>query len=107
MCRILTAGIAVVIVDVVIERTANLHAEVVDLLGLAHPLAWNSPSQLYTVGYHPTQAADAQRLDVWPAALAVGAALPTVPLWLSEELCLPLALEESYRATCAALRMRV
>jgi len=28
-------------------------------------------------------------------------------LWLSETLCLPLALEESYRATCAALRIRV
>jgi hypothetical protein len=28
-------------------------------------------------------------------------------LWLSEALCLPLALEESYRATCAALRIHV
>ena len=103
----LQQGVAVVIVDVVTERTANLHAEVVDILGLAHPLAWDSPSHLYAVVYHPTQAAGAQRLDVWPEALAVGAALPTVPLWLSEELCLPLALEESYRATCAALRIRV
>jgi hypothetical protein len=30
-----------------------------------------------------------------------------MPLWLDEMLCLPLALEESYQATCAALRIRV
>ena len=103
----LQQGVAVIIVDVVTERTANLHAALADILGLAHPLAWCSPSQLYVVAYRPTQAADAQRLEVWPEALAVGAVLPTMPLWLSETLCLPLALEESYQATCAALRIRV
>jgi hypothetical protein len=59
------------------------------------------------VAYRATQSADAQRLEAWPEALTIGAALPTMPLWLSEELCLPLRLEESYRATCAALRIRV
>ena len=103
----LQQGVAVIIVDVVTERTANLHTALANILGLAHPLAWCSPSSLYAVAYRPTQAADAQRLDVWPEALAVGATLPTMPLWLSETLCLPLALEESYRATCAALRIRV
>jgi hypothetical protein len=103
----LQRGVAVIIVDVVTERTANLHATLVDLLGLAHSLTWCSPSQLYAVAYRPTQAVAAQRLEVWPEALAVGSALPTMPLWLGETLCLPLALEESYRATCAALRIRM
>jgi len=102
----LQQGVAVVIVDVVTERTANLHTELVTILGLAPALAWGSPSHLYAVAYRPVQATDAQRLEVWPAALTVGAVLPTVPLWLSEELCLPLMLEEHYRATCAALRIR-
>ena len=103
----LQQGVAVVIVDVVTVRTANLHATLVDLLGLAAPLAWCTPSQLYAVAYRPTQAATAQHLDVWPEALAVGASLPTLPLWVSDALCLPLALEASYQATCAALRIRV
>jgi hypothetical protein len=103
----LQQGVTVIIVDVVTERTANLHATLADILELAHPLAWCSPSQLYAVAYHPTEAVDAQRLEVWPEVLAVGAILPTMPLWLSETLCLPLALEESYQATCAALRIRV
>jgi hypothetical protein len=103
----LQQGVAVIVVDVVTERTANLHAALADILGLAHPLAWCSPSELYAVAYRPTQATDAQRLEVWPEALAVGAALPTMPLWLSETLCLPLVLEESYQMTCAALRIRM
>ena len=103
----LQQGVVVIIVDVATERTANLHAALADILGLAHPLAWGSSSQLYAVAYRPTQAAAAQRLEAWPEVLTVGAALPTMPLWLSEALCLPLALEESYRATCAALRIHV
>jgi hypothetical protein len=103
----LQQGVAVIIVDVVTERTANLHATVADILGLAHPLAWASPSQLYAVAYRPMQAHDTQHLDVWPEALAIGATLPTMPLWLHEALCLPLMLEKSYQATCAALRIRV
>ena len=103
----LQQGVAVIIVDVVTERTANLHVALADILGLAHPLAWGSPSQLYAVAYRPTQAAAAQRLEAWPEALAVGAALPTIPLWLSETLCLPLTFEASYQATCAALRIHV
>jgi hypothetical protein len=103
----LQQGVAVVIVDVVTERTANLHAELVEILGLAQPLAWCAATQLYAVAYRPMHSADAQRLEAWPETLAVGSALPTMPLWLNEELCLPLTLEESYRPTCAALRIRV
>jgi hypothetical protein len=102
----LQQGVAVIIIDVVTERIANLHATLTDLLGLAHSLAWCSVSQLYAVAYRPTQAVTTQRLEAWPEVLAVGAALPTMPLWLSDVLCLPLALEESYQATCAALRIR-
>jgi hypothetical protein len=103
----LQLGVAVVIIDVVTERTANLHTDLADILGLALSFAWRSPSHAYAVAYRATQSADAQRLEAWPEALTIGAALPTMPLWLSEELCLPLRLEESYRATCAALRIRV
>ena len=50
----LQQGVAVVIVDVVTERTANLHAALVDILGLTQPLAWCAPSSLYAVAYRPT-----------------------------------------------------
>jgi hypothetical protein len=38
----LQQGVAVVIVAVITERTANLHATLVDILGLAQPLAWEA-----------------------------------------------------------------
>ena len=103
----LQQGVAVIIIDVVTERTANLHAELVDILGCVSSLSWQSPSQLYAVAYRPTPSADAQQLEAWLEALAIGSDLPTMPLWLHDDLCLPLRLEESYRATCAALRIRV
>jgi hypothetical protein len=49
---------------------------------------------------------DSPRVEAWPAPLALGELLPTLPLWLSLDLCVPLALHASYSAACAALRIR-
>jgi hypothetical protein len=103
----LQRGVSVVVVDLVTERTANLHAELTRVLGREESLGWQSASELYAVAYHPVRDAGGGRIDAWPEALAVGAALPTLPLWLEDELCVPLRLEESYRATCTSLRIRV
>jgi hypothetical protein len=102
----LAAGASVIVIDVVTERSANLHAELLEVLKLAGDLAWQSPSGIYAVAYRTATSADTQRMEVWPESLAVGAPLPTLPLWLAPDLCLPLRLEESYRATCASLRIR-
>jgi hypothetical protein len=37
--------------------------------------------------------------------LALGDALPVMPLWLSLDLCVPVRLEESYLASCRSLRI--
>jgi hypothetical protein len=47
----------------------------------------------------------APRVEVWPEALTLGAALPVLPLWLAADLCVPVRLEESYLATCRSLRI--
>src|SRR4051794_20167358 len=103
----LQRGVSVIIVDVVTERTANLHAEVAQVLGRADALAWPAAAELYAVTYRPVRTEDGGRIEAWPEALAVGQPLPTLPLWLEDDLCLPLRLEESYRATCASLRIRI
>ena len=41
-----------------------------------------------------------EEIDIWPAALAVGRALPVLPLALNAELCLPLDLDAAYTAAC-------
>ena len=102
----LQRGVSVIVVDIVTERSANLHAELAQTLGQADTLAWRSESDLYAVAYRTARSADAGRIEAWPEILAVGQALPTLPLWLEEGLCLPLKLEECYRAACASLRIR-
>ena len=40
---------------------------------------------------------------VWPESLALGRPLPTLPLWLADNLAVPLELEASYEETCKVL----
>jgi Protein of unknown function (DUF4058) len=99
-------GIGVVIVDVVTARSANLHQEVFDLLAAkGRRLAWDPPTGLYAVAYRAVTVRNAPRVEVWPEVLTLGQPLPTLPLWLALDLCVPLRLEESYVATCRSLRI--
>ncbi|MFN4260690.1 MAG: DUF4058 family protein [Gemmataceae bacterium] len=99
-------GIGVVIVDIVTSRSANLHQELFDVLEIQNRKAdWEAPTGLYTVAYRAVTVRKQPRVEVWPEALALGEKLPTVPLWLRLDLCVPLCLEDSYLATCKSLRI--
>jgi hypothetical protein len=102
----LREGINVVIVDIVTSRSANLHQEVLDLLrSKGRRTVWTSPTGLYGVAYRAVTVLKAPRVQVWPEVLRLGEPLPTLPLWLALDLCVPLHLEESYLATCQSLRI--
>jgi hypothetical protein len=99
-------GIGVVIVDVVTARSANLHAELFDVLDVKTRRAtWQSPTSLYAVAYRAVTVRKKPRVEAWPERLALGERLPVMPLWLSLDLCVPVRLEESYRTTCRSLRI--
>jgi len=98
-------GISVMIVDVVTERHGNLHANLVELLRLAVQSPAMAPEDLYASAYRHVAGPDQNRLELWVEALAVGESLPTLPLWLSVELALPISLEQTYLAACAARRI--
>jgi hypothetical protein len=99
-------GIGVILVDVVTARTANLHAEVFDVLEVkARSQAWASPTGLYAVAYRAVTVRKKPRIEAWPEILTLGHALPDMPLWLTLDLCVPVRLEESYLAACSALRI--
>jgi hypothetical protein len=101
----LNRGVSVILIDVVTERSANLHAEVLDVLRLTGVPSWLSPTNLYAVAYRMIRDNGKHQLDAWPEALAVGAPLPTMPLWLDVDLSVPLRLEETYLAAAESLRM--
>jgi hypothetical protein len=99
-------GISVVIVDVVTLRSANLHAELMEVLEVeAAQSAWQSDSGLCAVAYRAVTARGNPHLEAWPESLRMGETLPAMPLWLSVDLCIPVALEESCQTTCRSLRI--
>jgi hypothetical protein len=49
---------------------------------------------------------DRRSRSTWAYPFVVGRALPTLPIWLDDELAVALDLEASYEETCRALRIR-
>jgi hypothetical protein len=99
-------GIGVIIVDVVTARSANLHQELFDVLGVkTRRAAWRPSTGLYAVAYRAVTVRKAPRVEVWPETLMLGEVLPIMPLWLSLDFCVPVRLEESYLETCQSLRI--
>jgi hypothetical protein len=99
-------GISVVVIDVVTDRSANLHRELFETLevkGRQRP--WESSTGLYAVAYRAVTVRKRPRVEAWPEELTVGKSLPVLPLWLALDLCVPLPLEETYTATCRSLRI--
>jgi Protein of unknown function (DUF4058) len=100
----LKQAVSVIIIDVVTERTANLHADLLEALE-GSQADWESPTQLYAVADRPVPVLSHQSIEAWPETLTLGHDLPIMPLWLRLDLCLPLHLEETYADTCIGLRI--
>lgn len=98
-------SVAVVIVDVVTTRLANLHQEVLDLLGSPEAASLPPDARLYAAAYRPIRRADRDAVDCWLAPLTVGAGLPSLPLWVNATLAVRLDLEATYTDAC--LRRRI
>lgn len=98
-------GIAVVVVDVVTDRHADLHAEILDRLG--SPAAGRLPAgtRLAAVAYRPIRRGERDEIDLWPVPLAVGQPLPTLPLWLDAVTYAGVDLEATYTETCRRRRI--
>ena len=101
----LHSGVSVIIVDVVTERSGNLHVELLDLLQVQLSTPGQGVHDLYAVVHRTAPAPQGLQLQTWAEALAVGGPLPTLPLWLEADLCLPLDLEATYHTACVARRI--
>jgi hypothetical protein len=94
-----------VVIDVVTTRRADLHGDLLAALGVES--TGSGSGALTAVSYRAVGREGNGQLLTWPAALAVGHQLPTVPLWLGSDSAVPLDLEASHRAACADLRIRL
>lgn len=100
----LQQGIGLMLIDVVTNRQANLHNELVSLLDAGAQFLL-PPECLYATAYRPVRRADAAEIDVWSATLAVSQPLPLLPLPLDNALFLPLDLGATYAEACARSRL--
>jgi hypothetical protein len=99
-------GVGRAVVDVVTNRTSNLHQHLLALLGVAATPTTQPTPNLYAGAYRTLPTPEGLRLDYWAEALALGEPLPTLPLWISPSLCLPLHLESAYQSACASSHIR-
>jgi hypothetical protein len=92
----LQKGIGLIIVDVVTSRQANLHDELVALLGHADGFRFPAPTPLYATAYRPVHRQERNEIDLWRESLALGQPLPVLPLAVRGLGCLPIDLEGTY-----------
>jgi hypothetical protein len=93
----LQMGIGLIVIDVVTERLANLHDELVELVRQPRSFRFSEETLLYAVAYRPVRReAAGDQIDIWTAALAVGQPLPTLPLALRGSATLPVDFEATY-----------
>jgi len=98
--------VCVSIVDLVTTRSFNLFGELMDCLGSSKsPFTKTSPAT-YAVTCRGRKVHDRPRFEVWAYPLIVGQSLPTLPIWLTEDLSVSLELEATYEDTCRTLRIR-
>jgi hypothetical protein len=93
----LRRGIGLVIIDVVTERLANLHNELLAAIGPpGTPTLADAPT--YVAGYRPVHRRTSQvnEIEVWPYPAPVGQLLPPVPLGLRGGPTVVLDLEGTY-----------
>jgi hypothetical protein len=101
----LQQGIGLVIVDIVTERRANLHNEMIRLLAQPDRFAMPGDPHLYAAAYRPGRREAGDFIELWPVRLEVGQPLPTLPLTLRGLGTVPLDLEATYVSTCRDSRL--
>jgi hypothetical protein len=102
---LLLQRVSIAIVDLVTTRQSNLYGDLLDLIGQTDPALAPEPPALYAAACRYTHPDEAWRFQAWSHALALGQPLPTLPLWLADNLVVPLELEASYEETCRILRL--
>ncbi len=102
---LLQERVSVAIVDLVTTRQFNLYGDLLELIGQTDPALTPEPPSTYAAACRRTFRGESWHLQTWNHAMALGQPLPTLPLWLADDLAVPLELEESYEETCRILRL--
>lgn len=92
----LTRGIGLIVVDIVTNRLANLHNELMVMLGRGEPFLLSPAVSTYAVAYRPSRQPSGDQIELWPRALPLGQPLPVLPLALRNAETVPVDLDATY-----------
>jgi hypothetical protein len=98
-------GIALIVIDVVTSRQANMHQEITRLMEAEERFQLRQSAPLYAVAYRPVLRGEREEIDLWPTNLAVGSPLPVLPLRLTGDLFVPVDFETTYVDACRRQRL--
>ncbi len=101
----LTRGIGLIVVDIVTNRLANLHNDVMALFGRGEPFLMTPAVQTYAVTYRPSRQPSGDQIEIWPAPLTLGQPLPVLLLALRNAGVVPVDLETTYMEACQRSRL--
>ena len=96
----LQRGIGLIVIDIVTAWHANLHDELIALLGYDPTFAFAQATPVYATAYRPVHRAGRNEIDLWREPLALGQQLPTLPLAVRGLASLPIDLESTYMDAC-------
>jgi hypothetical protein len=98
-------GISLIIVDIVTNRRANLHNEILEVMEAAAALRLDAECSLYAVAYRPLRRDGKDEIEVWRSPLALDRSLPELPLGLRADLVIPVDFEATYAEACRRKRL--
>lgn len=94
-------ALGLVMVDIVTDSHANLHALLMQRSGES-----DLPTEhLYASAYRPVRRDDSDELDIWYEPLQVGGTIPPMPLCLKNGPRVRVNLAETYQLACDELRL--
>ena len=102
---LLQREVALILVEVVTDRQTNLYGDLIDRIGQRDPAVTDPPPPIYAAAVRWRPIGRRGKLESWYHPLSVGGALPELPLWLSDDLAVTVALETTYEQTLRDLRM--
>ena len=105
VAELVRSGVSVSVVDVVGNSHFNLYAETLGVIGHADPALGDDPAAMSAVTCRIFGLLPDRRFESWFHPLAIGQPLPTLPLWLHDDLFVNLELEPSYEDTCRVLEL--
>jgi uncharacterized protein DUF4058 len=97
---LLRKGVAVSVIDLVTIRRFNLYAQLMTFVRHPDPVMTIDEPATYAASCRWLTKGTRARLETWPQTMTIGERLPTLPLWLAEELVISLDLEPSYEQAC-------